>query len=120
MRFLCSRDTRPWRRSVGSIAIACYKPRPGCADALLDLVRDHLPPLRAQKLVTDRAPITMRTADGTIIEIFEWISREAIESAHKNPVVLDLWKRFEAVCWYETPANITEFQNMFSHFEPVN
>ena len=43
----------------------------------------------------------------------------AIALAHSNPVVLDLWKKFEAVCWHETPANLPEFKNMFSHFEPV-
>lgn len=104
---------------MGSISIACYKPRPGCAAALLELVRDHLPPLRAEGLVTERPSIVMRTADGTIVEVFEWVSREAIAGAHQNPAVLALWKRFEAVCWYETPANVPEFQNMFSHFESV-
>jgi hypothetical protein len=104
---------------MGSISIACYKPRPGCEEALLELVRNHLPPLREQRLVTDRDSIVMRTADGIIIEVFEWVSQEAIASAHTNPAVLDLWKRFEAVCWYETPANLAEFKNMFSHFEAI-
>ena len=104
---------------MGSISVACYKPRPGCEEALLELVRDHLPPLRAQGLVTERTSIVMRTANGTIVEIFEWVSQEAIAGAHQNPVVLDLWKRFEAVCWYETPSNLAEFQNMFAHFESV-
>jgi hypothetical protein len=70
-------------------------------------------------LVADRASIVMRAADGTIIEIFEWVSKEAIAGAHSNPVVLALWKRFEEVCTYEIPSNVAEFQNMFSHFEPV-
>jgi len=104
---------------MGSIAVACYKPRPGCEAALLALVRDHMTPLRAEGLVTDRAPIVMRTADGTLVEVFEWVSKETIARAHENPAVLDLWKRFEAVCWYETPANLPEFQNMFSGFEAV-
>jgi hypothetical protein len=104
---------------MGSISVACYKPRPGCEAALLELVRNHLPPLRAEGLVTERAPIVMRAADGTIVEVFEWVSKEAIAGAHTNPVVLDLWKKFEAVCWYETPSNLAEFQNMFSHFEPI-
>ena len=104
---------------MGSISVACYKPRPGSEQALLALVRDHLPPLRAQGLVTDRPSIVMRTADGTIVEVFEWVSREAIAGAHTDPVVLDLWERFEAVCSYETPSNIAEFQNMFAHFEAV-
>lgn len=104
---------------MGSIVVACYKPRPGCEGALLELVRNHLPPLRAEGLVTDRAPILMRAADGTIVEVFEWVSQEAIAGAHQNPAVLNLWKRFEAVCWYETPSNLPEFQNVFTHFEPL-
>jgi len=105
---------------MGSISVACYKPRTGKEEALLELVRNHLPPLRAEGLVTDRIPIVMRTESGTIIEIFEWVSKEAIAGAHSNPVVLDLWKRFEAICWYETPANLPEFQNLFAHFEPIS
>jgi quinol monooxygenase YgiN len=104
---------------MGSISIACYRPKPGCADALLELVREHLPPLRQEGLVTDRASIVMRTSDGTIIEVFEWISQEAIASAHSNPAVTSLWKRFEAVCSYEVPCNIAEFRMMFAHFEPI-
>ena len=104
---------------MASISVACYKPRPGHEQSLLELVRNHLPPLRAEGLVTERESIVMRTADGTIVEVFEWVSRKAIEGAHKNPAVLDLWKKFEAECWYETPSNLAEFQNMFGHFEPV-
>ena len=104
---------------MGSISVACYKPKTGCDAALLELVRDHLPPLRSEGLVTGRPPIVMRTADGTIIEIFEWVSQEAIAGAHQNPAVLDLWKRFEAACSYEIPSNLPEFQKMFSHFEPI-
>jgi hypothetical protein len=94
---------------MASISVACYKPKPGCDAALLDLARGHLPPLRAEGLVTARASIVMRAADGTIVEIFERVSQEAIAGAHSNPVVLDLGNRFAAVCKYEIPANIAEF-----------
>ena len=104
---------------MGSMVVACYKPRPGQEEALVALVRGHLPPLREAGLVTDRAPIVMRTAEGVIVEVFEWISQEEIAAAHQHPAVLDLWKKAEAVCWYETPANLPEFKNMFSHFEPL-
>ena len=104
---------------MGSISVACYKPKPGCEEALLELVRNHLPPLRAEGLVTERPSIVMRTKDGTIVEVFEWISQEAIAGAHNNPAVIALWKRFEAVCSYEKPSNVPEFQNMFAHFEPI-
>lgn len=104
---------------MGSISIACYKPKPGCEAALQRLVQEHLPPLRAEGLVTERASIVMRTSDGTIVEVFEWVSQEAIAGAHSNPAVLELWKRFEAVCSYEIPSNLTEFRTMFAHFEPI-
>jgi hypothetical protein len=104
---------------MGSISVACYKPKPGCEQALRELVRGHLPPLRDEGLVTTRESIVMRAADGTVVEIFEWVSPEAITGAHSNPVVLELWKKFEAVCTYEIPSNVAEFRNMFAHFEPV-
>ena len=104
---------------MGSISVACYKPRAGCEEALLELVRNHLAPLRSEGLVTERPSIVMRTADGTIVEVFEWVSQEAIAGAHHNPRVIELWQRFEAVCSYEIPANLPEFQKMFCHFEPV-
>ena len=104
---------------MGSISVACYKPKPGCDDALLELVRNHLPPLRAEGLVTDRASIVMRAGDGTVIEVFEWVSQEAVAGAHSNPAVLALWKSFEAVCTYAIPSNIVEFTKMFADFEPV-
>jgi hypothetical protein len=104
---------------LGSISVACYKPKPGCEQALMALVRDHLPPLRGARFVTDREAIVMRAADGTINDVFEWVSREAIASAHSHLVVLELWMKFEAVCTYEIPCHVAEFRNMFSHFEPV-
>jgi hypothetical protein len=103
---------------MGSLVIACYKPRPGREAELLELVRNHKA-LLPEGSVTDRTPIVMRCADGTIVEVFEWTSKEVIASAHSDPMVLDLWKKFEAVCWYETAANLPEFQNMFSSFEPA-
>ena len=51
--------------------------------------------------------------------VFEWVSQEAIAGAHSNPGVLDLWKRFEAVCTYVVPSTIAEFTKMFAHFEPI-
>jgi len=70
---------------MGSISVACYKPRAGCEEALLELVRNHLPPLRSEGLVTERPSIVMRTADGTIVEVFEWVSQEAIAGRSPQP-----------------------------------
>jgi len=103
----------------GRIVVAVYKPRPGKEADLAALVRDHVPDLRAAGLVTDRAPIAAVAADGTIVEVFEWLSEEAIANAHAHPVVQEMWKKFEACCWYETPSNVADLQRMFVSLDPL-
>ena len=76
------------------ISVACFRPKPGKARDLLKVVKDHVPVLRKQKLVTARKPIQGRAEDGSIIEVFEWKSQKAINAAHRNPEVLKLWDRF--------------------------
>jgi hypothetical protein len=101
------------------IVIVVYKPLPGKNAEVEKLVSRHLAVLAREKLVTDRLPVVMRASDGSLIEVFEWLSAEAIESAHRNPDVLKLWDEFNAACTYEKPVNVQEFHNLFSEFEPV-
>ena len=69
---------------MGVMVIAAYRPKPGKDAQLLDILRDHMSILREQDLITDRPATFMRTKDGSIVEIFEWKSEEAIEAAHTN------------------------------------
>ncbi len=75
--------------------------------------------MRGQGLVTDRAPITALAEDGTVVEVFEWISGEAIESAHANPVVLKMWERYAEVCDYVPIAEVPEATKVFSELTPL-
>jgi len=61
----------------------------------------------------------MQAKDGTVIEVFEWCSLEAIERAHTNLAVQALWGEFEAACEYVPLASLAEAQHMFSEFEPL-
>jgi len=105
---------------MGRIVIACFRPRAGKADELLEVVKDHMPVLRGEDLITNREPIVMRAEDGTIIEVFEWRSEEAIRKAHESPRVHALWKRYEAACEYVTMSDVPESKEMFSNFEPID
>lgn len=105
---------------MGRIVIVCYKPKPGKASQLDQLMKTHVARLRKEGLVTDRDSILMRSQDGTVIEVFEWVSKEAIEAAHTNPVVQQMWKEYVEVCDYETPANLEEFNHIFSEFESMD
>lgn len=101
------------------IVIVAYKPKPGHEEALKRLVVSHLPRLRKEGLVTDRDPVLAEAGDGTLIEIFGWKSKEAIEKAHENPEVQKMWAEFDEVSDYIPLANIEEAQNIFSEFGPM-
>jgi hypothetical protein len=104
----------------GHISIACYKPKEAKEEGLLKAVKDHIPVLFKEGLVTDRKSIVMRAKNGTIIEVFEWKSTKAIEDAHNNPAVQELWKVFNDVCTYEKLETLEETKDMFAGFEPVD
>jgi hypothetical protein len=102
------------------IVIVGYKPKAGKQELLRQLMRDHLPILKQQKLVTDRPSIMMEAKDGTIIEIFEWKSKSAIEQAHSNPEVLKMWGRYSEACDYIPVGKIEELSSLFSEFTPFS
>ena len=103
----------------GVVVIVAYRPKPGKENELLDLVRSRVPTLRREGLVTDRVPTIMRSRDGTIIEVSEWKSRDAIDAAHKNPNVLAMWNKFFAICDCIPLNTLAEAKEMFAGFEPV-
>jgi quinol monooxygenase YgiN len=103
----------------GVIVIVAYRPKPGKEKDLLELVRSRVPTLRNEDLVTNRAPIMMRARDGTIIEVSEWKSQEAINAAHKNPNVLAMWNKFFAICDCVPFKSLAEAEAMFPNFEPL-
>ena len=105
---------------MGRITIAVYRPKKGCEAELDELVKAHLPVLRKEGLVTDRLPVVMKAADQTVVEVFEWKSKEAILLAHSNTAVLKMWGSFNEVCEYLAPVSVPEFQNMFAEFEAAN
>jgi len=105
---------------MGQMVIAVYRPRPGKEALLTELLRDHVSILRAEGLATARAPVLMRAKDGTMVEVFEWVSAETVARAHENPAVLAMWGRFEEACTYEKLASMPEASEMFAHFEPVD
>jgi quinol monooxygenase YgiN len=103
----------------GIVCIVAYRPKSGQETELLDLVRGRIPILRQEGLVTDRVPVIVRAKDGTIVEVSEWKSQQAIEEAHKNPRVLAMWDKFFAVCDCVPLKTVPETETMFAGFEPI-
>lgn len=105
---------------MGVIVIAVYQPKAGKEEALRQLMQTHLPRLHKEGLVTDRPSIMMEAADHSVIEVFEWVSAEAIEQAHTNPAVLQMWAEYGELCDYIPLADLAEAKNLFSSFQPLN
>ena len=103
----------------GVVVIVAYRPKLGKANKTVELVRSRVPTLRNEGLVTDRTPTIMRARDGTIIEVSEWKSQEAIAAAHKNSNVLVMWNRFFEVCDCISLNALSESAEMFAGFEPL-
>jgi hypothetical protein len=103
---------------MGKMVIVAYRPKPGCAEELEALVREHVPCLRALGLVTERTAQAMRAKDGTIVEVFEW-EHGAIEAAHNSSRVAELWERFANACHYVPLRELSEAEGMFAEFEPI-
>lgn len=101
------------------MAIVAYRPRPGKEALLMELTRQHLPVLRAQGLATERKAYAMRAADGTIVEVFEWKSKAAIDAAHTNPAVAKMWERYSEACEYVPLKDLKESGDLFAGFEPI-
>lgn len=102
------------------MVIACYRPKPGRASAILDLVRGHAPALRREGLIDDAPTLAGRAGDGTIVEIFCWKSEEASRAAHENPVVSALWAAFAEACDFVSVGDLAEAKEMFAHFEKLD
>ena len=100
-------------------SIACYRPKKGKQEDLLLLTREHVPILRREGLATERPAYAMRAKDGTIVEVFEWKSNDAIQAAHTNPEVMKFWTRYDATCDYMPLSTLAEAQGLFASFEPI-
>jgi quinol monooxygenase YgiN len=112
------KDERPGYNG-SLIVIASYKPKKDMEEEMLEVLRDHMPILSMEDLITDFPAIVLKSKDGCYLEIFEWKSQEAINQAHQNENVMKLWKRFDEVCTYINLSDIEECKNLFASFEPV-
>ena len=106
-------------KSGPEIVFALYTPHEGKLDALLKIVRTHVPTLRRLEFVTDRPAIVAKSSDGTVIEVFEWASGEAARAAHDHPEVAALWESIGTVSKIATLADLPEAKRPFCHLTPV-
>jgi hypothetical protein len=105
----------------GEVVFALYRPKPGRERALLDVLGRHVRTLRAEGLATER-PVTLLRArsDGTLIEVFEWVSGASAAEAHENARVQEIWTAMEALCDFVRLSDLSESSQRFPHFDPID
>ena len=101
------------------LAFSNYKPKQGKEEALMELVKRHLPTLRELGLATDNHNYIAKSADGRIIEVFEWSSGQAVGAAHQHPAIADIWEKMALVADFLPLNSIPESQQPFMSFEIV-
>lgn len=101
------------------IVIVAYKPFLDKESELEKLIETHWDILNNEGLVSNRKSIIMKAKNGTIIEIFGWQSKDAMESAHSNETVQNMWAEYSKVCEYIPISEVQESQQLFSEFTPV-
>jgi quinol monooxygenase YgiN len=65
------------------------------------LLKAHWPTLRKLKLAGPAKPLILRSEEKgrvTFIEIFDWASAAAIDTAHRTPAVAAVWDNMGGLC----------------------
>ncbi len=99
------------------VVMAMYRPKEGKLDELELLVKKHFPTLKSYGLTTSREPFIGRATDGTLIEIFEWISMEAAQKAHDHPAIASIWEAMTMVCEFGKLEQLAEAKKVFPQFQ---
>jgi len=102
------------------LAIATYKPKEGKDKELFELVKKHLPILHELELASKRGNFIAQSQDGTIIEVFEWTSLNAIHAAHQHPAVSDIWEKMTLIADFVPMSGLPEGQKPFPGFKVLN
>jgi hypothetical protein len=102
------------------LAIATYTPKAGHEKELFELVKKHLPILRELEFATDRSNYIAKSSDGTIIEVFEWASMDAINAAHQHPAIADIWEKMTLIADFHPMTALPEGKKPFPGFELLN
>jgi quinol monooxygenase YgiN len=104
---------------MSEIVMAAYKAKPGKEIELEALIKSHVPTLLELGLITNRPALTIKSKDGTYIEIMEWVDVEASEKAHEHPAVAKIWEAMEMISQFRKISELDEAKTSFSHYEVV-
>lgn len=105
---------------MGIVVIVTFQPNEGEEGTWEALTKEHEKVLREEGLVTDRPFLELKAQDGDRVEIFEWASVEASESANSNARVQKVWQDMMAIGSFPAGKDLAVFQTPFAHFTVID
>ena len=100
-------------------AMVTFRPKTGCRPEYMELIKGHYPLLRKNGMVTDRQSIIMKSVNGSVIELFEWISEKAKQDAHQSQDVIQFWDRLLELADVVTLDSLEEALIPYANFESI-
>lgn len=100
----------------GLLAFAMYKPHDGKRAEFMAILDQHVPLLRELELITARDNYILEMEDGTLIDVFEWVSEEAKDLAHKHPAVGQLWGEMMKIATFPHLKDLANAEMPFPGF----
>lgn len=104
---------------MSEVVFAMYHPKSGKEKELEKLIEMHVPLLKELELITNRPRLTLKSNDGTYIEIVEWVNAESANKAHEHPAIANIWEAMEVICEFKKLADLSEAHSTFSHFKVI-
>ena len=101
------------------LSLSAYRPRPGREVELVAHFRSEVAAMRIRGHITSRPAPICRTSRGEYLVVIEWVTPTSVDEAHRDPVVLDIWKRKEALVEYIGPAALDGSDTPFVSYEVV-
>lgn len=105
---------------MGILVICSYRIRRGREAEARRLLKEHVPLLRRHGLLTERPAIQGKGAAGTVVEVFEWVSKEASRQAPSIPEISAHWKAMAEAMNFTPLALLPEAQRPFANFTALN
>ncbi len=101
------------------VAVTVYRPKKGKKAELLSLLKLHLTVLRRGGYVSRRQSYLMSSENGSIVQVFEWLSKKAKEGAHRDQAWLALWPQFNKLCKNDLMKDLPEAKKPFANFDKI-
>ncbi len=101
------------------ITLSAYRAKDGRADEVLPHLREEISALRARRHITSRPAAICRTARGEFLVVSEWSTEHAVDDAHADEVILEIWRRKERLVEYLAPGELAGADVPFASFDVI-